>query len=303
MSRRRESESSLELFLDTICNTFGGILFILLFVVLSLRMTGKKSSDGPQERVSAAEFAQLQTDWADAKARYETLCTQRDRLEEFASKLTNPEAAEEYARWRELLARGDELTEQILQLAGEAAALDAQRAENEDRRAQENEELETLRRERDASRSEIKKVKSARQRDRSLPQMREVDKLEVGLVLRYRRLYVWHNYSSSGNRLGLNTDDFLILGESDSGKVLTAPKPWGGIEITDNGGIGSVENLLKQFSPEEYIVVMTIWPDSFDSYAVVREHVKRLGFDIRPMTLDKDGGIVDRGGGSSQQVQ
>ena len=301
MRRRREPESSLELFLDTICNTFGGILFILLFVVLSLRMTGAKSSDESQEVVSAAEFAQLDTDWAEAKARYETLIRQRERLGDFASKLTNPEAAGELAQWRELLARGDELTEQILQLAAETASLEAQRAENEERWTGIKREVESLRQERDVTCSELKKMKSARQRDRSLPQMRETNKREVGLVLRYRRLYVWHRYEADGERGGLNTDDFLLLGKNGE-VLLTAPKPWGGVEVTEQTGIGSAEKLLRRFSPRQYAVSICIWPDSYDRYGIVRDRLKRLGFDIRPITPEPDGGIVDRGG-AHQEVQ
>ena len=44
MSRRKQQNDngSLELLLDTICNTFGGILFISLLVVILLNTTSEK---------------------------------------------------------------------------------------------------------------------------------------------------------------------------------------------------------------------------------------------------------------------
>ena len=39
MSRQRIRQDSLELFLDAICNMFGGFLFLMLFVVVSIRMS------------------------------------------------------------------------------------------------------------------------------------------------------------------------------------------------------------------------------------------------------------------------
>ena len=44
MSRRRSrKQDSLELLLDTICNTFGGVLFIAILVVMLLQQTGRGS--------------------------------------------------------------------------------------------------------------------------------------------------------------------------------------------------------------------------------------------------------------------
>ena len=45
MSRHKADldESSLELLLDTICNTFGGVLFISILVVIMVNLSTKES--------------------------------------------------------------------------------------------------------------------------------------------------------------------------------------------------------------------------------------------------------------------
>ena len=57
MSRKRPDESnsaSLDLLLDTICNTFGGVLFVSMLVVILLNMSAAEVSDEPPS-ASAAE--------------------------------------------------------------------------------------------------------------------------------------------------------------------------------------------------------------------------------------------------------
>lgn len=50
--RRTTSADSLELLLDTICNTFGGVLFIAILVVILLRMTGESEEETPVPTVA-----------------------------------------------------------------------------------------------------------------------------------------------------------------------------------------------------------------------------------------------------------
>ena len=57
MSRRRAvKQDSLELLLDTICNTFGGVLFIAIMVVMLLQNAGQ----GPETVVPAPSPEELE---------------------------------------------------------------------------------------------------------------------------------------------------------------------------------------------------------------------------------------------------
>jgi hypothetical protein len=47
MSKKREPESSLELLLDTMCNTFGGVMFIAIALVVVLSMMSHLDVDIP----------------------------------------------------------------------------------------------------------------------------------------------------------------------------------------------------------------------------------------------------------------
>ena len=60
MSRRRtRKQDSLELLLDTICNTFGGVLFIAILVVMLLQQTGGAPAIPSPAPVSPVELQSL----------------------------------------------------------------------------------------------------------------------------------------------------------------------------------------------------------------------------------------------------
>ena len=63
MRRRREDASSLELLLDTMCNTFGGVMFIAISLVVVISMV--RSASRALEENAPRKLEQLQQDLAD----------------------------------------------------------------------------------------------------------------------------------------------------------------------------------------------------------------------------------------------
>ena len=122
---------------------------------------------------------------------------------------------------------------------------------------------------------------------------------EIGLVLRYGRLYVWHRYDQFHNRQGLNTDDFVIVGEEDGG-ILTAPKPTGGIPLDDSASSkDAIRRMLRQFDPRTCYLVPIVRPDSFAAFARFRDVALELGFNYRLMPVETNSPVVDRGGSAT----
>ncbi len=83
MSSRRDPESSLELLLDTMCNTFGGVMFIAISLIVMLSMV--RESEDALER-TGADAGQLRSEIAALQARLEdgteaALAEQLERLE------------------------------------------------------------------------------------------------------------------------------------------------------------------------------------------------------------------------------
>ena len=70
MSRKREEESSLELLLDTMCNTFGGVMFIAILLSVTISINGAKQTPqvaDPEEKITQVKqsITTLQQELAD----------------------------------------------------------------------------------------------------------------------------------------------------------------------------------------------------------------------------------------------
>ena len=62
MTRRATAtapESSLDLLLDTICNTFGGVVFIAILVVIMVNLTSDSVTLTPPNKVAQSELIEL----------------------------------------------------------------------------------------------------------------------------------------------------------------------------------------------------------------------------------------------------
>ncbi|MBI1325936.1 hypothetical protein GC170_22475 [bacterium] len=95
MSRKRRSGAttgSLDLLLDTICNTFGGILFISLLVSLMVGEEAAKVADAPAEASMAAELELIDSKIKSAQASLNRTRIEVDRINRNRNMFGNADA-------------------------------------------------------------------------------------------------------------------------------------------------------------------------------------------------------------------
>lgn len=298
MRRRKQLRSdSLELLLDTICNTFGGILFIAILVIIMLQMSSNSQVHKTADAAEIVEFQKLTTLLSQQNQELnrlqETLQSQEHTIEMMAaSEASNllAERTRESHRRDELIRLRDRL-EQELRLSRsnrtkvEIDLLDVQRS------------LEQAHADVGALKRKLEEEKSERMTEMKTSTLRPSgSKSEVAVVLQYDRFYVWHNYDSYGNRRGVNTADFVILGENML-LIETTPNPVKGVAINESPeSIKAIRHRLEGFRPAEKFLGVIVKPDSFDSFHVFRDTAIDLGFDYRLIPTESDSQIVDRGG-------
>ena len=299
MSRRRSSkQDSLELLLDTICNTFGGVLFIAILVVLLLQQTGTAPAS------ATASVSVTPVEMQSLTARMEAVEDDLVRLRQ--NRNSQDVIVESFAPQsiRQLLAARSDVTarqealqadidRRLVRNATLVAEIETVIVENSSVRTR----LEQSRDQLNAARSKLEAEQKSRVSEARMPVTRSaLDKNEVGLVLRYGRLYVWHRYDVDGRRIGLNTDDFVVVKE-ESGGLVTRPKPWAGVVLDDStNSHEAVRRVLRQFNPEQCYFVIVARPDSFGVFRHLRDRALELGFNYRLMPVDADDPIYDRGG-------
>jgi len=296
MSRRRRraaSPDSLELLLDTICNTFGSVLFLAILIAVLIQTSESRSMPAVSQPVSrAAELRIADEQITEAVSRRRTLLhlveSQRKFIDEFADRDVQAalqELQELEADKTQSLEAGEKAAHELAQfeamierLTEELTRLDADLAAAEVRERSLAEEI---------TQEVALRVQSIR-----LPKLRPTGKSEIGMICRYGRLYVWHAYDALGRRVGLNLEDMVALGEQD-GILEAAPKPFAGAKIDDRS---AVERQLRQFSPRSDYVAVIVYPDSFGRFAELKSIFIQEGFEYRLMPTVPGNEIVDRGG-------
>ena len=302
-SKRRGSDS-LEMFLDTICNTFGGILFILLFIVIQLQMAQKTVSEAVSDPVSVLEFDTLKARWEEKRYELEKLREQIDQFEDLTDGLADEKVKENYKNWQNLLLANQDLLDQIAEKTHQVSENDAEAA----RIAAENkallQEVEDLRARVAEAEANLPDTDDQQPQKLTCPQLSASFKTEIGLIIVFNRLYLWHHYSDSGWREGLNTEDFTVL-EKSGGQARVFPNPWRGIDLMAEDADQRIGELVGKFSPSECIMAVITAIDSFEQYHTVRDALKKRGFDIEPMVLSLDPSslIADRGGSGGKEAQ
>lgn len=300
MSRSRRQvtgRDSLEMLLDTICNTFGGILFIALLVTILMQLTGQQELPLDPASISPEEIESLVREQAQLLSEID-----RIRANQEADDLLTTRLAP--ANIQDLLARRRQLTDQLHLVENRVQALLAESAhaaidiENtlqqlSDLRTAIPEQQRKLATLEDTIEREVEK----RSMQVRLSEVRStLGKREVALILRYGRVYLWHRYDARGNQIGLNEDDFIVL-DSDSSSVTVRPNPLRGISLDGSAQARQgVSTLLATFSPNRHTIVVVARPDSYHAFSQIRDVVVASGFDYRLFVMSENSGVVDRGG-------
>jgi hypothetical protein len=304
MGRRRSNKpDSLELLLDTICNTFGGVLFIAILVVMLLRQTSSTPDTPPTPVKTPEELQSLAQQLTTLSRELIRLQQLRASQQVIVDRLVPQEVLELLELHKELLA------ERALQ----QAAVDEKRAENillaanveqtlQDIRQLES-DLETAVKQRTELRARLESERKAKTQNVRLPVLKTLsDKREIGVSLRYGRAYLWHDYDAQLNQRGLNARDFVVIGEEDDALVVR-PNPARGIPLNESAeSKTAIRELLNRFSPRRFYITPIVRPDSYGVFQHFRDELLEMGFEYRLMPVDEDTSITDRGG-SGGQVQ
>jgi len=291
--RKKQDNDSLDMLLDTISNTFGGILFLALLIAILVQFNESEILDQHVKSVTSEELAALRNTLnektATLRSLSQTLKTQQETLADFKPDPSSPLIDEilELRRNKNSLAQQRiELVTKLSQQGSVNTELDGELQDIDSRHelAQRNEAklLEELQ-------TEVRK----RSRMARLPALRATSKREFAVVMRYGRLYFLHT-SELDKQLGvLNYEDFVVLAEEKS-TIRITPKPYAGFEVDDSENL---DDLLKQklfnLNSTELYLAVAVWEDSFTDFAHLRNALVELGWEYRLIPIGRYDGITE----------
>jgi len=251
MSRRLQSRGgdNLELLLDTMCNAFGGVMFIaMLLAVLSqfAQVTGKAVAD-------PVEVKQLELE--------------RARLESALNELRSAQA--EQARLLEMMKSVALSLERIEELQARNLALKS-RIERTEKTAELMAALEL------AMKGEVRKL--------NLPRLVASNKLTVFFIIKWNRLFFLRRPTARTPHGPVNTSDVrhtesVLAGGSRAHEFEAIPGR--GIPLDKAGWEESsaIREVLQYVSPETNSLHLAVYPDSYDALRTVRDFFLDKGYE------------------------
>ncbi len=308
MTRKQvQTEGSLDLLLDTICNTFGGVVFIALLVVLLLRMSPIKKLSASVQSSSAIRAA-LQ--WQEAlQSNHELLADLQSQITEAAprwddSVMTELKELQEMEK-KELQIKqelGDSLLtlveteDKISNIKASLEVLENKRIRAEKIRGETAAVVSNLKKVLQTLSDQNKQIESAilppstLDRPVELPIEQNDNNDQISLFVKFGRLYL--PFDSTEN---INTSDFLI--ERGWFYNVATPKLFEGIPINGNGDpTPEIARRLRRFPPRNYFVHIVICRDSFDYFQGLKAQLSQLGYRYYLTPLG-DGDFVETGSG------
>lgn len=283
MSRKLTTGDSLDLLLDTICNTFGGVLFVALLVAILSGQSGARQRSTPvdpqaDEQLASAELelervtAELETarqavvQMEAMQAQFPARQDQRKLLLQWRS-AQQRQLAERESRDQELDALAKS-RRQVNELLNESTRLESAIRAAEAELAV----LQTQRKQEIALRSQTAK----------LPRERTTSKQQVAFLVSAGRLCAFANVLPDG-RVVPNRQE--VVEEERDGVISVRPIPSQGLRISLDQPVDEALQLrLGTIQRDKHYVTLAVWPDSFREFAIIRQQLVKAGieYQLRP---------------------
>jgi hypothetical protein len=297
MTARRSEDSSagsLDLLLDTICNTFGGILFLAILVVILLQTTQtEREGTAVESAPNQEQLTVLQLELTSALTELDALRVANDIQTQQANALRTGDERQEREELARLTAERNALASQRLETLQQMA--DRQTEINTIQTALASLDFELVAASQGVSKLEsgLKSELKSRSRNATLPQAKATSKQETALVVRYGRVYFVYRPNRFGTDRELNARDMIVVGE-DGEFARVIPKPYAGIKIEDTDEFsGKLREALQSYNSEHYYLALGVWEDSFREFAHLKAALVELGFQYRLIPIQKGGAIVN----------
>ncbi len=302
MSRKRAATfDSLDLLLDTICNLFGGVLFIAMLVIILLNMTGEQATTQAPDAAAQEKLSAAQTDLAESQAELDGLRRAAREQEELAKKFADP-------RVRDLVTKSTQKHSSLASVTAthETNLLEAGKKQDDVNRiatAMQAMEaaLDKIKKQLAAVDQQLKQEQQLRTRTVKLPRQKVTTKEQIAYLLKGGRLFSYIRKDASGAIIRETGDTQETI---SAGITYLEPVTGGGTPVNSAGDTsGAVSARLAGWDPNQHFIAICVWPDSFEHFPVVRQILVEGGFEYQLQPFPADGKVSLGASATSNLVQ
>lgn len=294
--RKRNEDDSFELFLDTITNTFGGVLLIALLIALLIRQPNKNdTSDNHSSENADVVHSEILALKAEKFALEVSIQTQQNFAKDFQkseSKLLVNQLAPLVKKNAALQRALGWIERNAVKLATKTKKAKFNIAQAEGKIAIQQSEH-----------ARLKKLlhddQKLRTRTTTLPKEKSTSKTEVPIFVAGEQLF-FVNANAMGRQFAINTEYFKSSSASTADLNIDSKyyqvRPGLGLPIE----LLQLKKKLNQYSSTSSFITFVVRSDSFAKFATVKEVCVRSGFEYRVLPTDA---MIGESTGASAKTQ
>lgn len=276
--RRRDNLDSLELLLDTVCNMFGGVIFIAILLALLAGRSGDTDSSASmpsQERSSLrAEVERIEASLATVMG----MGTGDGTLDaEVAALISETAQAEERlqrarAQMSRLAVAGQSVADRLKEAASRQRELQGAITELDSRITEE----------------QRRRVSAAR-----LPVTKATAKIPIHIVLRKTHAFEIYRNDGRGGYLEQPLDVEVRKDGSGGAVHRVRLKDSGGFVVDDRLRTSARwRSILGRISPDEHFLYLMVYPSGYSAFRELRDAALRDGFEYDLILLQENEQII-----------
>lgn len=280
--RRQRPNDSLDMLLDTMCNTFGGIIMLAVLVTLltSRERHGSAATASDTQETLQRRLAMAQENLQQALQLQTSLQTKANdgRWKKQVSLLaTRQQIQDEIKTIRELAAQNakeldasasSDPADRMKALNSQLMAAQTRKAETQNSLAASKENVNRLNTRLAGLDKQASDLVSESQRQLRLPKEHETSKRVIFVIARYGRIYACRNSDLSRNETDIDWTSVLT-------SEIAEPKPGKGISPVENA-IG-LKRYFGNLSESSVYVVFCVFDDSFPAFIRAKQIATEFG--------------------------
>jgi hypothetical protein len=280
------SGDSLDLLLDTICNTFGGILFISMLVVILVNAASQDVSSSLPTQVDHQRLVESRRQLSDMTIKLDSLRRAVRQTEQLRDRFTDAEGQAVIDDLQVLQDTTELLHETRDASLGELA--ETQELINETARetARLRVAMRNAQQDLAATQRQLESEVALRSRTSKLPRQKTTTRQQAPFFLKAGRLCSYANVDSRGN-LSRNETEVRLLEEG--GKTFAVPVGGAGLMVKPDGSnVDEVTRRLEPFDESKYFIAIVVWDDSFEQFQIIKDAAVRGNYEYQLIPMSRD---------------
>lgn len=281
------SGDSLDLLLDTICNTFGGILFIAMLVVILTNQASRDAAPATPTAESSRTLRKLRGELTDSESQLTKLRQAVRQKEDLERRFADPESLALLESLRSIDDNSDVLMHDRAENLAKVAASQADLEETTRKLEQLADQLAQARERLRKEKENLEREASIRARTSAAPQQRATQKLPLVYFLKGGRLCSYASHDENGDLVQNDAETKVV--EVAPGKKTIEPLPDAGLTVSmDGSNSNDIARRFSAFDKTRFHLTVFVFKDSFGQFESLKNQMIRSGFEYQLVPIPDD---------------